>query len=588
MGNKFKYVKNQSSVFVVILGVSLFLILPQILNHSLVLGADSLFHFNRIYDIYMQFKTGNFSYFQSNYGFQQSGRIVNALYGPGFAYLLGGLLLIVHSWIKFQIISSFFIFVISGYSMYFLSREMASTKKVSLLMSILFMSSMWITRWSLSQNFMAWGIALMPLIVLMGLKMIKDNADGLKIIPLAIIVSLMIQVHLLSALMSVGVLFFFFMIGFFQTNKKWQLLLKCFFAGLLSLVLTFNVWGGMLDVFSTNKLYPPYANLNMSNSTTNLSMNNATITQIGLFMSLIFVLQIIWLFKKNNSLTLANKTTTVLGLIFLILSSSIIPWTVLGNAIPEFQRFLQFPFRFEGFASVLLLSGFGASISTFSVKENRKFFELILVVSGIFIVIQSYSDIQKNNEVWNSDHSVISTVNVDIPDTVINKQITQTFTSPYLESGLKLVTKASPDYLPNNRVLSEHSYYDYRQNIINNKSNVSRVVKKNGDLVLCWSAKEKGQLISLPVVVYNNSDVQLNGVSLDSKKITLSTIGTPAVRATKKGTNTFVLSYHSKIITKVRLMIVILVWIISLIILFLSFINKKIMDPFRSSYENKK
>ncbi|EQE00311.1 putative cell division domain protein, partial [Clostridioides difficile CD9] len=40
----------------------------------------------------MQFKTGNFSYFQTNYGFQQSGRIVNALYGPLIAYILGGIL----------------------------------------------------------------------------------------------------------------------------------------------------------------------------------------------------------------------------------------------------------------------------------------------------------------------------------------------------------------------------------------------------------------------------------------------------------------------------------------------------------------
>ena len=40
----------------------------------------------------LQLKNGNFSYFLSLYGFQQSGRIVNALYGPFFAYLQGGLI----------------------------------------------------------------------------------------------------------------------------------------------------------------------------------------------------------------------------------------------------------------------------------------------------------------------------------------------------------------------------------------------------------------------------------------------------------------------------------------------------------------
>ncbi|MHC9537685.1 MFS transporter [Dellaglioa sp. BT-FLS60] len=565
MENTSKYLKNHGSVFSIIFVVSLFLVLPQILNHSLVLGSDSLFHFNRIYDIYMQFKTGNFSYFQSNYGFQQSGRIVNALYGPGVAYFLGLLLLAVHSWIKFQVISSFLVFFISGYSMYYLSKEMASTKKISLLISILFMSSLWITRWSTSQNFMTLGIMLMPLIVLMGVKMVKKNAQDLHIIPFALAVSLMIQVHLLSALMSIGILVIFFIIGFFQTNQKWQLLLKCFFAALLSLVLTFNVWGSMLDVFSTNKLYSPFANLNMSDSTMNLSTSNYTITEIGLFMSLIFILQIVWLFFKKNKLTLENKIVTILGLIFLVLSSNLIPWTALANAIPELQRFLQFPRRFEGLASVLLLAGFGATISTFSAKDSRKSFELLLMISSIFVSVQSYFEIQKSNEIWNSEHSVLYMQNVTISDHTDNEQVVKAFTSPHLERGLKLVTKASPDYLPNNRALSEHPYYDYRQAIINNKFKITKSVTKNGDLLLHWKATRKGELFALPTIIYNNSTVQLNGINLDPKTINLSTMGSPNIKSTKKGTNTLLVGYHSKIITKTRLIIVIIAWIISIL-----------------------
>ena len=47
-----------------------------------ILGSDSIFHYNRFYEAAMQLKNGNFSYFLSLYGFQQSGRIVNALYDP--------------------------------------------------------------------------------------------------------------------------------------------------------------------------------------------------------------------------------------------------------------------------------------------------------------------------------------------------------------------------------------------------------------------------------------------------------------------------------------------------------------------------
>ncbi|MDU1879425.1 MAG: hypothetical protein E6779_07590, partial [Finegoldia magna] len=60
--------------------------------------------YNRFYEDAMQLKNGNFSYFLSLYGFQQSGRIVNALYGPFFSYLQGGLVLISGTWFRYQIV----------------------------------------------------------------------------------------------------------------------------------------------------------------------------------------------------------------------------------------------------------------------------------------------------------------------------------------------------------------------------------------------------------------------------------------------------------------------------------------------------
>lgn len=61
----------------------------QLYKHGIILGNDMMFHFNRFYEAYMQIKTGDFNYFQSIFSFDQSGRIVNALYGPDFSYLQG-------------------------------------------------------------------------------------------------------------------------------------------------------------------------------------------------------------------------------------------------------------------------------------------------------------------------------------------------------------------------------------------------------------------------------------------------------------------------------------------------------------------
>lgn len=50
---------------------------------------DTAFHFHRFYDTNQQIQNHNFSYFQMNYGMGESGRIVNALYGPFFCLYNG-------------------------------------------------------------------------------------------------------------------------------------------------------------------------------------------------------------------------------------------------------------------------------------------------------------------------------------------------------------------------------------------------------------------------------------------------------------------------------------------------------------------
>lgn len=76
-------------VSLIIIAFAVLLVTPQLFTRKVILGSDSIFHYNRFYEAAMQLKNGNLSYFLSLYGFQQSGRIVNALYGPFFAYLQG-------------------------------------------------------------------------------------------------------------------------------------------------------------------------------------------------------------------------------------------------------------------------------------------------------------------------------------------------------------------------------------------------------------------------------------------------------------------------------------------------------------------
>src|SRR5699024_12473812 len=97
--------------------------IPQLFNHVALTGSDTIFHFSRFYDTAQQIKNHNFSYFQMNYGMGETGRIVNAIYGPFFAYLMGSLLLSAVSWFNYKIILVYLIFIVDCFGFYILYRK---------------------------------------------------------------------------------------------------------------------------------------------------------------------------------------------------------------------------------------------------------------------------------------------------------------------------------------------------------------------------------------------------------------------------------------------------------------------------------
>lgn len=562
--------KELKKSFIVIFLVSLLLVTPQILNHSLILGADSIFHMNRIYDTYMQFKTGNFNYFQTNYGFIQSGRVVNAVYGPGFAYILGVILLSVHSWFKFQVITSFLGFFISGYSMYYLSRTMKVKRNIALMTAVLFMGSFWGTSWEINQNFMTWGIMLMPLVVVMGLRMIDADTEKFKVIPLALIVSFMIQVHMLSAAMSVVVLGIFFIIAIIKNDNKINLLLKCISASVSALLLTFNLWGSMLELFTSNTLYSPFAEEDMAGWTMNISTGNYDYIHLGIVMSILFIAQILVVFSRIKEASLANKIVTFTGAGFLLLSSNVFPWKLVSEHFPQLQTFLQFPYRFNGFAMVLLLAGLGVTLSGITTISMKKNLEIGLMVGCTFVLYQAYDSLQYTNEYWNSNQPIVKKSGLTYSGHYSNKQIVRGLTSSDLGLGISMVRKSNPDYLPEYHGGTNDSYGTYDKKINKYEEKTSKSVDK-GTLKIKWTAKSKNETVELPVVVYKNSKVLLNGKKLTKKDLKLSTIGTPTVISRKKGQNTLSLSYRSKIVTNKRLIVVAFAWMVSLLIVLITY-----------------
>ena len=119
----------------------------QMRTGNIIIGSDTIFHFNRFYETEEQIRNGNLSWFMTLYGFNQSGRVINALYGPAFAYLNGLLLLAVGTWYRYQIITSFLVFAVGGVGMYRAVHRFKVRDSIAVLVTIIYMTIGWLPRW---------------------------------------------------------------------------------------------------------------------------------------------------------------------------------------------------------------------------------------------------------------------------------------------------------------------------------------------------------------------------------------------------------------------------------------------------------
>ncbi|TPR47821.1 hypothetical protein DY037_08085 [Apilactobacillus micheneri] len=251
-----KFLSFKFAPLIIFLIMALLMVSRQLWTHTLFFGADSLFHFNRFYDTAMQLKTGKFSYFQTNFGFMQTGRILSALYGPITAYLGGAILLLCGSWFKFQIIMNLIVLVIAGLTMYLLNIKNHVTRGYAILIAIIYMYSSQIVQWVTSQQFTAFGAALLPLLLISGTNAIRKH--DISILGLALSMSLLIQTHLMSSLIGMLGLIPLFLVGLITATDKWKLVRHTLYAAIITIFLTINVWYNLLFISSTNKLLSVY------------------------------------------------------------------------------------------------------------------------------------------------------------------------------------------------------------------------------------------------------------------------------------------------------------------------------------------
>lgn len=517
--------------FLAIFFIALAFLMPHLFTHKLILGADAPFHYNRFYDAAQQIKYGDFHYFPSLYGFQQSGRIVNAVYGPFFAYLQGLIVLLAGSWFHYQILSNFILYLISGFSMLILLRYVNIRNWVSVPVAVLFMSTYSIQYWSINQGFTSWGTCFYPLCMIP----IADFVLHKKfpVIKVAVSVGLMTQIHLLSSIMLALMYIPFYLYYFFNQTEKGKALLQLIKSVLLYFVLTANIWAGLAIVYSGNKILPPFVNREMSQKAIDLD-GSYWLHYPKAFPILILSVFLLFIFFQQKN-TLFQKIVLYTSLVFFFLSTSLIPWTTLIEKNVPFISLIQFPFRFFVPFTLLLLLYLALSLNQWS---EQKWFRLLSIFGILIFSAQTIQNLYQHVEKWENETFVSRhTYLFDTPE-----EARKTFFSKDMSTSLFVFQKTTPDYLPIYKETKDNKYDRYNEEILENETTFIKT-HPGGLLTIKW--KNTGdKTVHIPVIVYDRTVLQQNGKTLTDYEVT--DIGTPIVKQ-QKGINELTLHYQTPI-----------------------------------------
>ncbi|TPR13063.1 hypothetical protein [Apilactobacillus timberlakei] len=567
--------------FIVILLMAIALMSKQLLTHSVLLGADSIFHFNRFYDAAMQIKTGKFNYFQSNFGFDQTGRVVNAIYGPVVSYLSGALLILCRNWYMFQSVQAIIFLTIAGLTMYLLCIKNHVSRGYAMVIGILYMYSSQLMGWITTQQFAGVGAMLVPLLVLTGTEAIKKKRISIPYLALAM--TLLIQTHIMSTIIGFIAVIPLFLVALLHTNHKFKMIVHTFIAAIITLALTANVWGSALELFGNNYLMPVFPVDNMEDYAFRFDHYSwfSLVKPVEMLVFLFVIYYFIRHFKRSDLIT---RTLTFTGAFFLLASTTLFPWQTLQKLFPFLSSNLQFPKRFLVIPFVMLLLVFGKILTadhhvlTLRAFNEPKLFRyaLLFALIGVNMGINGYNmdfKVDKSNQMVANHYPWAPIAHAYMYVKHNHHTIKQDFFGDNWQYLIRDINKATPDYLPVKSNLQPddytklHPYYTahYQLIIPNFNNDFNKQVNADGSLTVSWKNKAlTSKNFQVPVVKYANTQVTLNGKT--NARVKTTEIGA-IIAHSKVGKNTMTIKYVNNQQFNLLMIVFLISWLLMIIYL---------------------
>ncbi|MFR0600841.1 hypothetical protein [Lactobacillus equicursoris] len=527
----------------------------QMRTGRLIIGSDSIFHFNQIYEAEQQIKNRNFSYFMSIYAFHQSGRVINAVYGPILTYLLGALLLVAKSWYRLQVITSFLVYLVAGCGMYLALKKAKVRPWIGALIAIIYMTMGWVPRWQMGSNYSAITGMLAPYMLLVIIKMLEEKK--LPWIGLAALMTISVESHLLTALLLSLLFLPFWMYGLRKSEEQERFILDTAKAVAVTVILSLQVLLPLLLISKTNLLHMPQRMSLIANALhlaqlsrsikTGLLIDSNTRDILSRWVLLFFLLQAaaaVILRKKQKF----NLAITAYGLLLLFISSKLFPWQLFQTSF--LSKDLQFPSRLVSIAYPLLLLGAGISVEyliAWAKQHDEAMLQLLLVASLIFFTgsrVKMVNNQIYSNSCWGympgvkKSHTTFLGEDNDPADFEIVQNTSHTDHPGYF---IFEAQKIVPDYLAvKKKATTKKVNYSFFNSVVWKNQGVKKTVISGGRIKLTWTKRQAGKQ-QLPVVTYAQSNLTVNGKKVTNYKKSL--VGCPTVMS-KQGKNTAILSFN--------------------------------------------
>lgn len=526
----------------------------------LILGSgDFMFHANRMEELYRNVQQGVLIPRISTYTFNQVGSGINFFYPWLLLYPWVLLRLITHNPISafylYLILETFVTLSVAYYAMH----KYSNSKKRAIIFSLLYCFANYRLYLVFNQNVLAESIAytFVPLVLLGFYETFFGNRNKWPL--LAIGMSLLLYSHMLTTALTALFLLVTLLIFWRNVKQKGERILSGIKAVALSTLLTAFYLFPFFEQVLGNHLRASWRGLRLIQQPMQViefSINDIPVAVVGAVLILTVLLGFIYL--KYSPVV--EKYSYFSGTVLALLTTSLFPWSMFSHTL---IANLQFPYRFNGLATIMLCIYLSFIIEQLSISLRDNYhvsvsvslFLLFMIVGGL-VLTSSQQIISERSQV-----------------PLLNKRPTVENYYPSKNNCSYNLTKrnwhnmfyyyghnGSFDYFPVAVKNEVNTAVVTHQAVINGKKVPfdNRLTSGPNKIKYNLAGIKAGTLVKLPVLYYKNDLVKTGNGRFEKPMVT--SVDTIQVRVPKY-TKNVIIKYHNSFLDNSTLIISLLTWL---------------------------